>query len=124
MQEWLSCEAAADFSDTAGGGMRALHLWVQDQIPHCYLSLLCCFLKCHCASFWLKAARMSPWHLPGLRERDNSLKFLLAALGVGGRVLHIATVTVPATLCCNTEMAVFPAQVQLPMVIPSAQEPV
>lgn len=63
-----------------GGGMRTLYLWVQDQIPHRYLSLACCLLKDHCASVWLKAARMWPWHLPGLRERDNSLKFLLAAL--------------------------------------------
>lgn len=80
MQEWLSCEAAADFSGSAGGGMRTLYLWVQDQIPHWYLSLSCCLLKDHCASVCLKAARMWPWHLPGLRERDNSLKFLLAAL--------------------------------------------
>ena len=67
---------------------------------------------------------MRPWHLPGFRERDNSLKFPLAALGGGGRVLCIATVTVPAGLCCDTEMATFPAQGQLPVVmIPCAQAP-
>lgn len=44
------------------------------------------------------ASRMQPWHLPGLRERDNSLKFPLAALGMGQHVLCIATVTTPAGL--------------------------